>query len=269
MGIFLYYPFFMNFYKSFFDWDGFFYSKFIGLGNYKRLIHDPIIKTAAKNTFILMFFVCIIQVGLGLLFAILVDSIKVGSNFFKTVFFFPVVISATAIGLLFKLFYVYEGGLLNSIRTIMGKEPVIWLSEEKAMGMVSIPIIWQYIGFYFVILLTAIKRIPKELYECAQLDGINGFTKTFYITIPLIWDMIKVCLILAITGTLKVFDIVFVITQGGPMGTTELFSTYMYQKTFTDNRFGYGSTIAVLIVVLGVVISLLLDKLLKREEITY
>lgn len=109
--------FFKNFYKSFFDWDGFFNAKFIGFDNHVRLFNDQVAKNAAKNTFRLMFLACMIQVGLGLLFAILVDKIEVGSKFFRTVFSFPVVISATAIGLMFKLFYLYDGGLLNILFT--------------------------------------------------------------------------------------------------------------------------------------------------------
>lgn len=266
---FLYYPFVMSIYKSFFHWDGFNTSKFIGIDNYKRMFTDSQIRHAVKNTFILMFLACAVQVGLGLVLALIVDHVSKGSKFFKTVYFFPIVISSTAIGVMFKLFYAYDGGLLNGLMLKLGREPIDWLSQTRAMASVSVPIIWQYVGFYFVILITAINAIPEDLYESAYLDGITGFSKTFYITIPLIWDMVKVCLVLAITGTLKVFDLVFVLTKGGPMSATELLGTYMYKKTFFDYRYGYGATIAVLIVFLGVVVSSIVNHVLRSEDITY
>lgn len=269
IAVFLYYPFFMSCYKSFFNWDGFATSTFIGFDNYKAMFKDLQVRQAIKNTFFMMFLACAVQVGLGLLLAIIVDHVSKGAKFFKTVYFFPIVISATAIGVMFKLFYAYDGGPLNNLLLRFGKEPVNWLSYEMALGSVSVPIIWQYVGFYFVILLTAINGIPQSLYESAYLDGITGITKTIYITIPLIWDMIKVCLVLAITGSLKVFDMVFVITRGGPMSATELLGTYMYKRTFFDNRFGYGSTIAVFIVFLGIVVSSVVNRVLRSEEITY
>lgn len=269
IGLFLYYPFAMSFYKSFFNWDGFLTSKFIGLGNYRRLFSDVMIHKAIINTLTLMILVIIFQVGTALLLAVVLDSIKAGAKFFRVVYFLPIVISATAIGLMFKLIYMYDGGLLNGIRALMGLEPIVWITEKTALLAVAVPTIWHYVGFYFVILITAINRIPLDLYESAYLDGITGVSKTIYITIPLIWDIIKVCLVLAITGTLKVFDLPYVITQGGPFGASEFLGTYMNTKTFTDQVFGYGATIAVLIVVLGVVISSIVNKLLKSEEITF
>ncbi len=267
--LFLYYPFFMSFFRSFFKWDGFFTSEFIGLANYKRMFMDTTIHKALKNTMYLMFLACFIQVGIGLIIAVFTDSISKGAKFYRTVFFFPIVISSTAIGLMFKLFYVYDGGLLNTLLNFLNLESVVWLTEKSAMTAVAVPVIWQYVGFYFVILLTAIGRIPDDIYESAYLDGINGFEKTIYFTIPLIWDVIKVCFILAITGALKVFDLIYVITQGGPLRASEVLGTYMYQKTFVDYRYGYGSTIAILIVVLGLVISYLVNRHLRREEVTY
>lgn len=269
MTLFLFYPFIMSFVKSFYETDGFMQSTYIGLDNYRRLFEDRTIRTAVWNTFELMAYVVVFEIGIAIILAVIVDGITRGQNFFRTVYFFPIVISATAIGMMFKLFYTYNGGLFNAVLMAMGQEPRVWITVENALKIVAIPTVWQYIGFYFVILLAAIKQIPRELYESARLDGITGLSKTFYITLPLIRNVIITSLILAITGTLKVFDMVMVITEGGPLNGSQLLGLYMYQKAFTDEVFGYGATIAVAIVILGLFISTIVNLVFRKEDLTY
>src|SRR5690554_5868590 len=184
--IFLYKPFFENIINSFYDmttvvklpsvdW------KFIGLENYKKLFTDPKMKIAIKNSFKMMILAGVFQVGIAFVLAELVNRIKKGQKFFQVVYFFPIVISATAIGLLFKLFYNYNGGMLNQFLENLGSNPINWLSPELAFNMISIPVIWSYVGFYFVIILTGIKTIPDELYEASSIDGASGFQQVLYI----------------------------------------------------------------------------------------
>ncbi|GMQ59329.1 sugar ABC transporter permease [Vallitalea sediminicola] len=269
LAVFMFYPFIMNFINSFYKSDGFLESTFIGLDNYRRLLNDDTIKIAVRNTYEIMLYVCVFEVGIAIILACMVDSITKGQKFFRTVYFFPIVISATAIGMMFKLVYSYDVGLLNSIMEALGQERRNWITLKSAVKMVSIPIVWQYIGFYFIIILTAIKQIPRELYESAHLDGINGFTKTIYITLPLIRNVIITCLILAINGVLKVFDMVLVITEGGPLNKSQILGLYMYKKAFADNTFGYAATISVLIVVLGLLTIFIVNKIFKKDTITY
>lgn len=267
---FLYVPFFMSIWNSFFniqDLAG--VSKtWVAFDNYQTMMRDPIIITAIKNTFIMMAVTVVFEGGLGLLFALFVDSVRRGQKFYRTVFFFPVVISATAIGLMFNLFYAYDIGVFNQVLTKFGMEPQIWLSEGRALYMIALPAVWQYVGFYFVIILTGISGIPEDIYESAYLDGITGFKKTLYITIPLLKGTIKSCLILLITGTLKIFDIAWVVApKGMPYETTYLLGTYQYNTVYQSARIGYACAIAVLIVVLGLFISMLVNKFLKEEEV--
>ncbi|GAA0356501.1 carbohydrate ABC transporter permease [Bacillus horti] len=268
-GVFLYYPFFNGIIKSFYQSNGFFNSTFIGLDNYARLFKDEVIRIATFNSLEIMLYAVIFQVGIALILAVLVDSIKFGRGFFRTSFFFPVVISGAAIGLLFTLIYGYNYGMLNGILVNLGLERVLWINEKTSLLAVAIPTVWQYVGFYFVILLTAILKIPSDYYEAAKLDGITGFKRMVYITIPLIWSDIKICIILAITGAFRVFEMVYIITKGGPFNTSEVLGTYMYRKAITDQAFGYGATIAVYIVILGVALALITNRLLKREQVTY
>ncbi|MGL4363387.1 MAG: carbohydrate ABC transporter permease [Cellulosilyticaceae bacterium] len=268
--VFLYAPFVLSVWNSLHkitDLAGY-NTTWIGMTNYTEMLTDQFMRIALKNTGIMMFMTVVFEAGLGFLFAILVDSIKRGQKFYRTVFFFPVVISATAIGLMFVLFYDYNVGLLNTLILKFGGEKVLWLDEAKAIYMIAIPTVWQYVGFYFVIILTGIAGIPEDIYESAYLDGITGFKKTIYITIPLLKGVIKSCLVLVITGTLKVFDMAWVILpKGNPLGASYLLGTYQYNTVYEASRVGYGSAISVVIVILGLLISLVVNKLLKEEEV--
>lgn len=266
---FLYYPFLLSIYNSLFDVKdlGGISKVFIGLDNYREMFTDRSIRVALRNTLLITILALVFQAGLGLVLALLVDSVRRGQKFYRTVYFFPIVISATAIGLMFNLMYSYDYGMFNQLLIKLGKEKVLWLDEAKAMLMVTIPVIWQYVGFYFVIILTGITGISKEIYESAAIDGITGFKQVFYITIPLLKGVIKSCLILAITGALKVFDLPWVIaSKGAPAGKTYLLGTYQYNVVFNASRPGYGSAIAVLIVLLGVVISVGVNTLLTSDD---
>ncbi|KKC49320.1 MULTISPECIES: carbohydrate ABC transporter permease [unclassified Paenibacillus] len=267
LGTFVYYPFLKSFYLSFFRTNGFFNKKFVGLDNYERLFSDDLLGAATLHTLEIMLYVLIFQVGIALVLAVMVDSISKGKQFFRTVFFFPIVISGAAISLLFVLIYNYQFGLLNGIIAKLGFEPILWMSETGSLKAVAVPTVWHYVGFYFVLFLTAMSKIPSDFYEAAKLEGIGGIKKTTMLTIPLILSDIKVVMILAITGTLKIFDFVFILTRGG--NGTELLGTYMYKKALVDQNFGYGSTIAIYIVIFGVILSLITNRLLKREEVTY
>ncbi|WP_214627248.1 carbohydrate ABC transporter permease [Paenibacillus agaridevorans] len=267
MSIFLYYPFFKSMYLSFFRTSGFFSKTFVGFDNYARMFSDELLGAATLHTLELMLYVIVFQVGIALVLAVLVDNVTWGKGFFRMVFFFPVVISGTAIALLFVLFYNFQFGLLNNILQNLGFDKILWLSESNALKAVAVPTVWHYVGFYFVLFLTAMSKIPADFYEAAKLEGITGVKKTFLLTIPLIMSDIKVVITLAITGTLKVFEFIFVLTRG--QSGTEVLGTYMYKKALVDQNFGYGSTIAIYIVVFGVLLSLLANRLLKRDEITY
>lgn len=272
MAVFLYYPFISNLTNSVYDMSSVVRMPgvdltYIGLENYKELFKDPYIRISLWNSIKMMVLTVLFQVGLGLVFAILVNSIKRGQQIFRTIYFFPVVISASALGLLFNLFYVYNGGMLNQILESFGKEPVIWLSEGLAYWMISIPVLWSYVGFYFVIILTGICDISEDVYEAAAIDGCSKFKSVFYITIPLLRGVICTCITLAVTGALKVFDLPWMLAEkGAPNGTTHFLGTYMYHTTFSNNNFDYGSTIALFIVIVGVIVAKSVDFILKPDK---
>lgn len=264
---FLIYPLLKTVYYSFTSWRNFSPKQtWTGLSNYIRLINDPVIVKAIKNTFVMMIGVVFFQVGVSLLLAIMVSSTKKLFKFFRTTYFLPILISATAIGLMFKLIYGYEYGLLNLFVEFFGGEKQVWINEKTSIFLVTIPIMWQYVGFYFVIYLTGMSKIPSEIYESAELDGITPFKKAIYITIPMIRDVLTSVAILVISGCFKVFDMVYVITEGGPLNSSELLSTYMYSTAFRSYNGGYASAIAIVMIVMGVLITMVLRKVLEPKE---
>lgn len=271
--IFLYYPFIQNIINSF--------SDITGLGsasegvntpwyvNYAALFTDPKLRTALWNTVILTLCTIVFQVGIALILALLVDSIRVGAQLFRTLYFFPIVISATALGLMFNLIFLYNGGMLNQLLMKLGliTENIDWKDSEHFRLTMLSPVMWQYVGFYFVILVTGLNNIPQELYEAAALDGCTGFAKVRYITLPLLHNVLCTCLVLAITGALKVFDLPWVMFGAGmPQDQGWLTGTYMYDQTFNRGNVDYGSTIAILIVVLGVVLSNVSNRVFKARD---
>lgn len=272
MLIFLYIPFIENIKNSFFDMTSIvtmpgLEPKYIGFENYKSIFADPFVRIAIVNSLKMMVLTVIFEVGIAFILAVMVNNIKRGAQIFRTVYFFPVVISATALGLLFRLFYYYDGGMLNQMLEALGKQPVNWLKPELAFLMICIPTLWSYVGFYFVILLTGLSDISDDIYEAASIDGCSKFKQVFYITIPLMKTVLITSITLAVTGALKVFDLPWVLVpKGAPQGLTHFLGTYMYQVTFGSNNFDYGSTLSVLIVIMGVVVSKVINVALKERD---
>jgi ABC-type sugar transport systems, permease components len=272
MTLFLYYPFVMNVYNSFCNIEGLgtaaegyntpWYANFV------KLFQDPIMAAAVGNTLLLMVLTILFQVGIALILALLIDNIKKGTQFFRTVYFFPIVISATALGLLFNLIFLYDGGMVNQFLLKFGVTDMIdWKDEGHYLFTMMMPVMWQYVGFYFVILVTGLNNISPDLYEAAEIDGAGGFKRVRYITLPLLHNVLCTCLVLAITGALKVFDLPWIMMGAGmPMDKSWLTGTYMYNQTFTMGDVDYGSTIAIVIVVLGVVISQIASRIFKEKD---
>lgn len=273
MTVFLYYPFFMNIINSFSDISGLGTSA-EGMNrpwyeNYTRLLEDPNMRTAFGNTMLLMVLTIVFQVGIALVLALLVDNIKVGAQFFRTVYFFPIVISATALGLLYNLIFLYDGGMLNQALNGLGiiSENIDWKDESHYLFTMLMPVMWQYVGFYFVIIVTGLNNISTDIYEAAEIDGAGGLKRVWYITLPLLHNVLCTCLVLAITGALKVFDMPWVMmARGIPMDRSWLTGTYMYEQTFNVGDVDYASSIAIVIVVIGVVISQIVNRVFKEKD---
>ncbi|VEU79830.1 carbohydrate ABC transporter permease [Haploplasma axanthum] len=271
--IFLIYPFAINIYNSFFRYTSILDRNpvFTGFNNYKELITSRQFGIAIGNTFLLMVLVIIFQVGIALVLALLVNQITKFSSFYKISFFIPIIISATALGLMFQMFYKTDGGLFNQILSIFKIKPVTWFdlnNGKKFLYVMMMPVIWQYIGFYFVIFLTGLTTISNEMIEASKIDGASELQTTFKIKIPLIQNVTRVVIVLAITGTLKVFDLPYILNPiANPNGETYLLGTYMYNIAFFRNKnLGLAASFAVIMAVLGVGLSGVVNKIFKQNK---
>lgn len=272
MAVYLYYPFVQNVLNSFMV------IKKLGspgeglntpwYANYVELFHDPNVWTSLKNTMLMTVVTIFGQVGIALILALMVDNIKYGAKIFKTVYFFPIVVSATALGLLFNLVFLYDKGMINQLLSSLGYEGLIdWKGDKLAMFTMMLPVMWQYVGFYFVILITGLNNISEELYEAASIDGATRIQRIRYIAIPLLHNVICTCIVLAVTGALKVFDLPWTMFPNGmPVKSTFLTGTYMYFQTMEVKNVDYGSTLAVFIVVLGVILSKVVNTVFKEKD---
>ncbi|MDO5134695.1 MAG: sugar ABC transporter permease [Eubacteriales bacterium] len=266
MAVFLYYPFVQNILNSFLKirnlggspkgWNDPVYK------NYIELFQDENIWTALKNTGIMILVTLFGEVGLAVCLAMMVDNIQRGAKVFRIVYFFPIVISATALGVLFNLIFQYDGGMLSQL----AGSKVNW-KELYPLTVMMAPVVWQYVGFYFVILVTGLNNIPDELYESAAIDGASRWQRVRYISWPLLHNVVCTCAVLAVTGALKVFDLPWVMfPNGAPLGKTWLTGTYMYYKTMQAPDIDYGSAIALVIVVLGVLLSKVVNLVFREKD---
>jgi raffinose/stachyose/melibiose transport system permease protein len=248
-------------YYSFFNWTGGPKMEFMGCGNYIELIGDKTFWMSFKNNLYLTI-VCIIgQIGLAFIFASLLHSrvIKL-KDLHRTLAFFPVTVSAVVVGFVWSMIYDYNYGLLNILLKAIGAKDLVqpWLSRNDGiMTLVSIPIIWQYVGLYLVILLAAFTSIDKEIFEMAELDGANGVKKALHITLPMIKGTMLVCIMLCISGNMKVFDHIFVMTKGGPGTASMVMAMYAYQTSFLKYRMGYGTALSIGILIVSLLIILI------------
>ena len=272
MVVFLYYPFIKNIFNSFMQ------IKRLGMSgttfntpwysNYVEMFQDRNVWTSVKNTIVMMLVTLIGQVGIAIVLALMVDNIGRGKQFFRTVFFFPIVISATALGLMFNLIFLYDKGMVNQLLENLGKQNLTdWKAEGIALFTMMLPVMWQYVGFYFVILVTGLNNISDELYEAARIDGATSLQRVRYISIPMLHNVICTCSVLAVTGALKVFDLPWVMfPKGMPLKTTFLTGTYMYYQTMETKNVDYGAALAVLIVVLGVVLAKVVNWIFHEKD---
>ena len=257
-------------YYSLCKWKGVGTPKFIWFDNYARLWKDKNFWLVVVNTLRYSLYCTLGQVGLALIVSLLLTGKQLKLKaFHRAVIFFPVVMAPVVVGFVWKIIYNTNYGVLNTLLRSLNLDSWIkpWLDDPNIIiYTVSVPVIWQYIGLYMVILLSAITSIPTEIYECAELDGADGIKRSWYITLPMIWDTLKIVIILVASGTMKIYDHIYVISGGGPGRSSMSMAVYAYQNTFEFTNFGYGSAIAVVILVIALLIGLLVQAIMGRKN---
>ena len=264
-------PIAMSVYYSFFDWNGFGDKTFVQFSNYTELFTSKSIGflKALGNSLLLAALSVFLQLPLAMLLALMLGKGIRGERGFLSIYFMPVLISTVVIGQLWLKIYNPDYGILNVLLRAIGREDLtrIWLGDTKtALGSVFIPTLWQYVGYHMLLLYAGVKSVPTELREAAMLDGASDAKVNWYIVIPYIKPIIKVSVIFAITGSLKSFDLIYVLTNGGPFHSTEVPSTLMINMLFLRNRYGMGSTIAVMLILLCFGFALLINAIFKEEK---
>ena len=261
--VFMIIPVFSTAFLSFFRWKGIGGSdfKFVGLRNYIKVFTDG---NFAESFGRLLYFVIlsiVLEMVIGFILAYLISLKLRGSRFFKLVFFLPAVLSVTAVSLMWKMILSTNDGMLNALLNVIGLENLTrsWLTDpDICFTVISLINIWLQIGMPFVILLAGIMGIPDEMYEAAAIDGANGWSRIFKITIPMIKEIIAVCTIMVLSNAMKVFDVFYVITSGsfGPGNANLVPMGYMYITSFRGNDFGRGSVMALCVMIIGAIASI-------------
>lgn len=249
-------PIVQNIWMSLFRTDLMSPGQFVGLKNYINLFHDSIFIQSLTNNLLMVFGSLIAHLPLALLLGnLLVHKIR-GSKFFQSVFFLPSVVCGAAVGLTWSFIYNSEFGMVNAILKALRLVNLQhqWLSDENTVIFaIIIVVMWQFVGYHMVIQMAAMRNVDPALYEAASIDGASNWRQFWSITLPQIKPVLKVDVILIITGSLKYFDLVFVMTGGGPSHASELLSTYMYYQGFRTMKYGYASAIGNILLLLCMV----------------
>ena len=258
-------------YFSLFDWNGLSEKIYVGFANYKELFTSDAIGflKALRNSLLLAALSVFLQLPLALALALALGKKIKGERAFLSVYFMPVLISTVVIGQLWLKIYNPSYGILNIFLRSIGLDSwaKIWLgTKETALGAVLVPTLWQYVGYHMLLLYAGVKSVPPELREAAMLDGASDGQVNRYIVLPYIKPILRISVIFAVTGSLKSFDLIYVLTNGGPLHATEVPSTLMINMLFLRNRYGMGSTIAVMLIVLCFGFALLINVLFRESE---
>lgn len=263
-------PFIIGIYVSFFNWNGLGAMKFINIKNYLFSFRDKVFWTALKNTFVYALVVTVVKNIIGLFLAMLVAKEFIGRTMFRVSMFMPVTFSYVVIGVLWSWIYNPDFGLLNNFLTAIGCESLIkgWLSDSSiAIYSVTVVDIWKWSGFHMILYLAGIQGIPKEYYEAASIDGANRIQRFFKITMPQLNACIVINILLSITGAFTSnFDIVNVMTGGGPYHSTEVALTYIVTQGFKLNAFGKACAMSVILFILVLIFGLFQVKTMSRDE---
>jgi raffinose/stachyose/melibiose transport system permease protein len=262
-------PLFSSLRYSVTSWNGINEATFNGVDNFVRAFEDPKFWIALKNNLYFVLFSLFVQIPIIISLAILVSDVKRGLNFYKVAVFLPSILSTAAVAIIWQFVYQPDAGLLNQIFRSVGLEAyrTAWLgNEHTAFWALLLTNAWQWTGFYIVLLLAAIFAVHKEILEAATIDGAAGFRKAWLITIPLIRPVIVVVMLLSITGAMKALDIVLIMTNGGPFGSTEVMGTYMYKQAYRGSDFGYANTIAIIIFIFTAILSLIFHLISRQTK---
>jgi raffinose/stachyose/melibiose transport system permease protein len=242
----------------------------VGLANFTELFQDPQVWAAAKNNVIWIVLGTVGPLILGLALALLLWGVRKGSTFYRIVFFLPYVLPQVAVGVVWGWIYAPTRGWLNRALEAVGLEGVTrgWLGDpDTALYAVLATAIWTATGFVFVIVLSALRNVDTEQVDAAMIDGAGYLQRLWYVVLPQIMPVFLMVTALTLIGGFAVFDIIFIMTGGGPANATEVLGTYAYSNAFQLARISYGTTLALVVTVLAVPVAVWLNRLQRRVSL--
>ncbi len=268
--VFVLYPFFRTFQISLTDWNGFDpVMRFIGLENYVQLLNDPQLWAALGRNIYWIVFGSIGAIGLGLVLALLVSSRPFGFHVFRTVYFMPQVLGASIVGVIWLLIYAPRRGFLYEVGDALNLDFLkrsLLANTNTALPGILIASIWASIGFFFVIFLAGLQNVDQDLIDAAKVDGANGWQRFQFVVIPQLSHVVTMVIALGMINSLKVFDIIWAMTEGGPANASDVLGTFAYREAFKLQHQGYGSAVVVFTSVLALALSVLFIKVRERRE---
>lgn len=267
LGLFTFLPILASVVLAFFSWDIITPPRFVGLENFVDIAADPTIRVSFLNTIGFVVVAVTLQLAVALVLAVLVNTKMPGllKSFFRSVLFFPLVLSAASVSIIMGYLFNENFGLVNHILNLLGMADIPWLtSTHGAMIVVILVYVWQNFGFSFLLFLGGLSSIPKEVYEAAQVDGATGWKQFWRITFPLVSPTTLVASVMAIISALQIFDQPYVLTRGGPGDSTRTAVMVIYESAFKQLEFGRASAIGIVLTVVIMLVTAIQFRLSRR-----
>lgn len=262
-------PIFQALFFSLYNWNGLGpLVNFVGMRNYVRLWNDSVFRSAIGHNLQIAAIAVFIQIPIVLGLALLLRSQFFGRSLFRIVFFLPFILSEVIAGLVWRFLYQPQGLVNIVVGTIVpGYEPVLWLSDRNtALIAVSVAVIWKYFGIYLILLIAGLGEIPNSIEEAARVEGASFWQQFRYVTFPMLRRTIAMCAFLTTLGAIQIFDLVWAMTQGGPVGATETMGTQLYKTAIRSYQIGYGSAMATVLFLLCLTFSIFYTRLLRHDD---
>jgi raffinose/stachyose/melibiose transport system permease protein len=256
-SVYLVYPLFYSIFYSFTDDNGVSPPKYVGAANYRQLSHDTIFWSSLRNTMVILGIAVVLLVPLAFLLAVLLSGPVRGAGVLRALIFAPAIVAPILVGVIWIFILDPNVGLINAFLASLGFTGPQWIGGTTLTPVsVALVYVWQTIGFIVTIFYAGLKVLPRDVLEASELDGAGKWQQLRYVTVPMLQETFGICTVLAITGVFKIFELVYVLTGGGPVHLSDVLVSYMYYVTFTLQNYGYGMALAVVVFVLGAVVSI-------------
>jgi raffinose/stachyose/melibiose transport system permease protein len=269
--LFIIYPIFRAVYFSLFNWNGMGPATvFVGLNNFKQILTDHVFIKAVANCILIVVLSITLQLPFALMLAIMVGRDLPGRAFFRVIFFLPYVLSEVITAIIWMGLFSPdpERGFINALLVLIpGAHAQNFLGDiNQVMACVFIVLTWKYFGLYVLLFMAGLQNIPREIEEAAMIDGANHWQTVRNVTVPLLGSTIRTCVLLSVLGSLTQFNLVWIMTRGGPVNASEVMATYMYRYAFIRFQLGYGSAVALVMLVICLVFSIAYLRLARQPD---